>query len=324
MDWIRNNKFMSGFLGFMLVAAGALGYLLFAQMGTYDQTSQDYDSAVKELDRLQNLKPYPFARSKGKLIDLRKETAQRVTDLQKQLADYEPPAERSDFKPIEFQDKLRHVVDEISQAAKSANIALPADFYMGFEQYRGTPPDAAAAPALSRELDAIEDLLKILINRRIDALTLIKRAPLPQEPGGAGINPSAAAATARNTPGGRPAATALADSVSRYPVELDFTCQPSSFRDSLDDIVTAKRLFLVRAVQVKNQKSKGPPREGTGASAPAPTPQTAAVPDPGTAAPAPADTPAGKIEYIVGLEKLDVNMRVEIIKVAPPATVAAR
>ena len=145
MDWIHKNKFLSGFLGFLIVAAGALGYLLFSQMSAYDQTSQDYDAAVKELDRLQGTTPFPYQKSKVNLIALSKETADRVSDLQKRLSDYEPPAERADFKPVEFQDKLRRVVDEVTQAARSANVELPAEFYMGFEQYRGTPPDAAAA-----------------------------------------------------------------------------------------------------------------------------------------------------------------------------------
>ncbi len=238
----------------------------------------------------------------------------RVTDLQKRLADYEPPAERADFKPVEFQDKLRRVVDEVTQAAHAANVELPAEFYMGFEQYRGIPPDAAAAPALSRELDAVEDLLKILINRRIDKLISVRRAPLPQEPAGAGGNAtSAAQQPGKPKPG---SAISLADSVARYPVDIVFSCQPSVFRDALDDMVTSKRLFLVRAMQVKNQAQKSPPRESTAAGG---QPAASGTPDPSGAAP---EKPA--ITYIVGLEKLDVDMRVEIVKVTPPATVAAR
>ena len=100
-------------------------------------------------------------------------------------------------------------------------------------------------------------------------------------------------------------------------MDIAFSCQPSAFRDSLDDMVTSKRLFLVRALQVKNQAQKGPPRE----SATAPAPVVGVPPDANGAPPTP-DKPA--IAYIVGLEKLDVDMRVEIIKVTAPATVAAR
>ena len=312
MDWIRKNKFLAGFLAVLIIGVGALGYLVYSQMDVYGQTSQDYDAAVAELQRLQGLKPYPFAKSKANLIALRGETAQRVTDLQKKLADYEPPAEAPNFKPIDFQDKLRRVVDEITQAAAVANVALPKDFYMGFEQYRSTPPEAAAASVLSRELDAVHDLLRILIARRIDALTSIKRAPIPQEPGGHPTAESAASAAPR--PGGKPAPAAPADAVSRQVVELTFSGSPTAFRDALDDTVTAKRLFLVRALQVKNQKPKSPPRE-------TPAPVAAAPVDPNAPA-ATALTPdvnKPAFEYIVGLEKLDVDMRVEIIRVAPPA-----
>ncbi len=318
MDWIRKNKFLASFLAVLIIGVGALGYLVYSQMDVYGQTSQDYDAAVAELQRLQGLKPYPFAKSKANLIALRGETARRVTDLQKKLADYEPPAEDPNFKPIDFQDKLRRVVDEITQAAAVANVALPKDFYMGFEQYRSTPPEAAAAPVLSRELDAVHDLLKILIAHRIDALTAIKRAPIPQEPGG---HPTFAdsAASAAPRPGGKPAPAAPADAVSRQVVELTFSGSPTSFRESLDDTVTAKRLFLVRALQVKNQKPKSPPRE---TPAPAAAPVVAAPADPNAAAALTPDVNKPAFEYIVGLEKLDVDMRVEIIRVAPPAVAA--
>ena len=146
MDWIRRNKFLTGFLAFLIVGVGALGYLVYSQMDAYGQTSQDYDAAVAELQRLQGLKPFPFAKSKANLVALRGETAARVTDLQRKLSDYEPPAENTNFKPIDFQDKLRRVVEEITQQAAVANVKLPADFYMGFEQYRSTPPRLPPPP----------------------------------------------------------------------------------------------------------------------------------------------------------------------------------
>ncbi len=312
MDWIRKNKFLTGVLGFVVVVAGVLGYLLFAQMGTYDQTSQDYDAAVKELDRLQGETPFPYQKSKANLVELRQKTTNQVSELQKQLADYEPPAERANFSPTEFQDKLRRVVDEVTQAARGANVELPPDFYMGFEQYRGTLPDATAAPMLSRELDAIQDLLKILITHRIDKLISIKRAPLPAEAGGG----AASRPVVPPRPGAPPP---LAESVSRTVLDIAFSGAPSSFRDTLDDMVNSKRLFLVRAVQVKNQSQKGPPRESSAATAQA-TPAPGGTPDPNAVATP--DKPA--ITYIVGLEKLDLDMRIELVKVAPPTAMAKR
>ncbi len=315
MDWIRNNKFMSGFLAVVAVGAGVLIYLLVTQMGAYDQVSQDYEAAVKEVQRLNGLEPYPAPAGERDLETLRKKTADSVTDLQTRLAAYEPPPEKADFKPIDFQDKLRRVVDEVSQAAAAARVELPKDFYMGFEQYRGAPPETAAAPALSRELDAVQDLLMILINKRITALTSIKRAPLPQESGAVSV--AAPAPVAGRTAGAKPAATSPADSVSRVPVTVAFKCQPSSFRETLDELVTSKRLFLVRAVQVKNDAEAGPKKAAPALAEPtAPTP--APVPGAPDAAAATA-TEKPTLRYIVGLEGLTVTMRVEIVRVSPPA-----
>ena len=70
--------------------------------------------------------------------------------------------------------------------AQNSGVGLPEGFYLGFEQYRGSPPDAAATPLLDLQLDAVSNLVTILIKTRIDRLTSIKRAPLAQE-GGAAI-----------------------------------------------------------------------------------------------------------------------------------------
>lgn len=314
MDWIRKNKFMSGLIAVVVIGAGVLIYLLAGQMSTYEQVSQDYDAAVKEVQRLDALEPYPEQASQKKLEDLRKSTATAVTALQTQLAAYEPPPEKADFKPIDFQDKLRRVVDEVTQAAQAARVELPKDFYMGFEQYRGTPPEVAAAPVLSRELDAIQDLMMVLIGKRIEALASIKRSPLPQETGG-----NTASTTARTGPGNKPGAAPAADSVTRSSVTVAFKCQPSSFRDALDEFVTSKRLFLVRAVDVKNDVPAGPKKAVAPIVEAAPTPAAttgAAETNPTETAPA-AEKPA--LRYIVGLEGLSVTVRIEIVKVAPAA-----
>ena len=138
-------------------------------------------------------------------------------------------------------------------------------FYLGFEQYRGSPPDTAATPLLNVQLDNISNLVTLLIKTRIDKLNSIKRAPLPQEGGAAAPTPAP----------GRPNAAAAANAkavpelVSKQVLEIAFTTLPGSFRDSLNSIVKDKRLYIVRAVEVKNQvRIKARPRDVADAGVP--------------------------------------------------------
>ncbi len=321
MNWVRNNRFLSAYLAVLLVCGGALGFLLFNSLSRYEQVNSDYKTQVDELKRLQNLKPYPDAVSQKMYDTAAHDYSAAVTSLQADLASHEPPP-APPISPIQFQDRLRQTVDDITHFAQQSGVALPEGFYLGFDAYRSSPPDAAVAPLLNGQLDAVTDLVTILIKARVDKLSALRRAPLPQE------NPGAAAAAAAP---GRPEAPVStgANLTSKQTLEISFTPQPGSFRDALNTIVHNKRLFIIRALQVKNQSPTGPPRDeganvpgGPGApaaSTPAPTaPGPDGVPNP------PLPEKGAPLHYVVGQEKLDVTARLDLIRVQPPAVAAPR
>ena len=310
MNWVRNNRFLAGFLAVMLVGVGGLGFLVYSAWGRYSTVDDQYKTQVTELKRLEALAPYPEQANQAKYEQIRKNYAQAVRDLQTTLAGYDPAPENPPPTPLQFQDRLRKAVEETVGAAQSAGVEIvPKDrFYLGFEQYSGTPPDAAATPLLASELNAINDLVAILLqNKHIEALISIKRAPVPGEAG-------AAAAPAPSAPG-RPAAPAAPPLVTKYAVEIAFTALPNSFREILNAITDSKRLYIIRAVQIKNQMDKGPARAVE--PAPGTAPAGAASSDP-NAAPLPDKGPP-PLRYVVGQERLDVTLRIELASVAPPA-----
>ena len=319
MNWVRNNRFLSTFLAVVLVGAGVLGYLLYNSLDRYEQVNSDYQTQVTELKRLQALEPYPDAASAKAYDQKRKDYTAAVNVLQADLASHEAPPVNPPPSPIQFQDRLRQVVEDVSHLAQQSGVALPDGFYLGFEQYKGSPPDATATPLLDRQLNAVADLVTILIKTRIDKLTSIKRALLPQE-GGATV---AAAPALR--PGMPKPATSAADLVSKQTLEVAFTSLPSSLRDSLNNITHDKRLYVIRALQVANEVDKGPVRDdgapvpgGTG-QPPGPTPApTAPSPDGVPNPPLPEKGPP-PLRYVVGQEKLDVIARIELARVEPPA-----
>ena len=314
MNWVRNNRFLAGFLAVMLLGVGGLGFLLYTALSRYTAVDEQYKSQVAELKRLQALPPYPDQANQVKYEAIRKDYAQAVRDLQTTLASYEPAPENPPPTPLQFQDRLRRAVEETLAQAQTAGIEAPKEkFYLGFEQYSGTPPDAAATPLLSSELNAIGDLMNILIQgKHITALSYIKRSPVPGE----ALSPGAAPAPAPVA--GKPGAAPATPLVVKYPIEIAFTALPNSFREVLNAITTAKRLYIVRAVLVKNEMDKGPAR--------AVDPVTPAAPvapvDP-NAPPLPDNTPP-PLRYVVGQERLNVVLRIELTKVAPPPPAPAR
>ena len=154
MNWVRNNRFLAGFLVVMLLGIGGLGYGLYTALGRYSTVDEQYKTQVAELKRLQASPPYPNQENQVKYEELRKDYAQKVRDLQTTLASYEPAPETPPT-PLQFQDRLRKAVEDTLAEAQSAGVETPKEkFYLGFEQYSGAPPDVAATALLSNELNA--------------------------------------------------------------------------------------------------------------------------------------------------------------------------
>ena len=321
MNWVRNNRFLSTFLGVMIVFGGGLAFLLYTSLSRYQQVDTDYRTQVAELHRLQNLHPYPDAASLKMYETARKDYAEAVTSLQTDLARHEPPPEPP-VSPIQFQDRLRQTVDDLTHFAQQSGVALPDGFYLGFDQYRSTPPDAAAASPLNAQLNAITDLVTLLIKTRIDKLTSLTRGALPQENTSATAAAAPGAAALRSAkPGGT--APSGSDLVSKQSIEVAFTTLPGSFRESLNNLSRDKRLYIVRAIQVRNQVDKGPPRDD-GMNVPG-GPGQPVTPTPAPTAPGPDGVPnpplpekGVPLRYIVGQERLNVVARLDIVRVQPP------
>ncbi|HEY2344002.1 MAG TPA: Amuc_1100 family pilus-like protein, partial [Chthoniobacteraceae bacterium] len=132
MNWIKENKFLTGFFAVLVVVGGALGYLVYSAMSHYGEVSDNYDRQSAELSRLRGQKPYPNEESLAKLKEEEKEHEAKVSELEKKLATMKitvPP-----IAPAQFQDKLKASVDEYVAKAKQAGMTLPEKFYLGFER----------------------------------------------------------------------------------------------------------------------------------------------------------------------------------------------
>lgn len=300
------NKFLIGYGAVLLIGGGALGFLAFKESSRYAANQESYNKELASYKQLTSAPLYPDAENLKKLEGQNEELKGAVTALNEKLIPMSFPIE--EVTPEQFQDILRASVSAVVKKAAENNVTLPDKFYLGFDSYQTQPPSVAGAPYLLRQLKTVELVVNSMIDNRVTTISSITRAPLPQEGGAAPAAAPArtgAAPTAGAKPGG-PAAPAAAN-VERFPFSIQFTADQSNFRVVLNKISgTDKQFLIVRNLTVKNTDEKPTAKV---------IPVAAAIPVQAQQARSGAETssPAQNLQYIVGTEKVEVDLQLEMV-----------
>jgi len=301
MNWFRENPFWSAFLaiagGAFLLAAG----LLWWTKGSYEDAMASYRESAAEQTRLESSNPYPSAANASKMktyLDNYKAALDKLkAELKTRMLTEAPLA------PNEFQTRLRQAIIRTAENARNNRVKLPANFFLGFDEFVSALPSPEDAPALGQELSQIQLLLNTIIDARVDAITAFHRIPHP------GMTPAAGPVSAA-TPRAPPKASPGPKLIEERTVEFAISASPTAGRRVINQIAAEnEQFFIIRAIHVKNQKDKGPSRGNAGPTTPIPPP----VPAVARASPAPAATPAGPLNFIVGNEHIDLSARVELL-----------
>lgn len=285
MNWFRENPFVAGLAAFTVVAAGALIFLVTQAMTQYAEVSDAYAQAVQKLQTLQNRSPFPNAENLEKTKALETQYKADLASLQQQLSKLEAPL-NSDVRPQQFQDDLRAAVNQVTEKASAAGVTLPKDFYLGFGQYVNSPPTDRAAPALSRQLTVIRELVTNLIDVKVQSIDSLVRRPLPEEQTSAGDR--------------------KAGIVERFVFDVGFTADQSKFRVIFNSLLKSNRFLIVRALNIANTSQEGPPVTQDAA-------RPAAESLSGLAGTTPAEATGGELNVLLGREQLKVGLRLEMI-----------
>lgn len=280
MTWIRDNKFLAGFLGFVIVAAAALGFLIFQAYGHFGEVDENYRNEVQKLNTLQSMAPYPDQQNLNKAKEQQTSYVDNIKNLLQDVTAVQFPLEP--LAPEGFQDNLRATVNAVT--AKAAPKQLPDKFGLGFERYLTETPRREAAAPLGRELKSVEFIINELIDSKVDSITSVVRPPLPEENG--------------TVTKGKPPL------VTKEEFDVTFISEQGRLRKILNELVdTKKQFYIIRLLRVKNQVLIGPPKNPTGTAAAA----------------AAGSKDASALHYIVGTEKLEVTLKIEIANFNPPA-----
>jgi hypothetical protein len=301
MKWFQQNRWLGMFLIAVGICVFFAGILLYSTRARWSDARQVFDKAAAERSELQRLDPFPNDANYRKLkVHLENYSAaldKFKEELKKEVAPAPPLA------PNEFQSRLRQAVIATLNRARTNNVKLPDKFQLGFDEFTTALPKTAVAPFLGQELSQIQMLMSILLDARVDSVTSLRRTPLPEESAASRTPvpkptpaPARKGSPARGQKPAEPvAAASTAKLVERNVVDLTFKAAPAAARKVLNDIVNSTgQFFIIRTLNVHDEKDKGPPREKTPEATPSPT-ETA-------------------LNFIVGNEHIEVSARIEMVR----------
>jgi hypothetical protein len=347
MSWFSENKFTAIFGGATAVVAGALGWMVLGAKGELEARKSEFADTVSKLGNLQAGKPFP----NDKNVDAYKAELSRVdgevSKLHARLLSTELPLD--DVRPNAFQDRLKQTVDRIKGDALAKKVLLPGQkkddpsavaadssfnlgFSLGTKNYLDALPQDEASSDLARQLKVVEFVVQQILSHGATQLLEVKRNPLPSEGGDkpTKVDDKKPGADKKDKKGQED----LPKLVSKHKFEVKFVASQASFMKVLNSISTAQQPFIiVRRVTVRNEKVDGPLKQDPTLAVPAADPNAAPA-DPAVAPGTPADpaapiavtpgavaTPesgkeANKLLWIVGEEKLEVDLELEMVDFA--------
>ena len=252
MDWIQENKFVSGLLGVTIMFAGAIFYHGYSEGDEFASNMEEYGQLRSKYHTLVNAKPYPnqanlTAREKNVL-----EYEAVIKEVRDAFFEYKPD-KLPKLTPGEFSDARIKMQSELRKAFSKAGTSLPDKCAFGFEKYTSKQAAPYATKKLNYQLGAIQWLLEKLAESEPRALLNVKREILRIEKEAPPV-PS----KKKNTRG-RAASAEQQQILETMPVELTFIASESSMRDFLRAMANSKEyLYATRALRIRNENQNAP------------------------------------------------------------------
>lgn len=319
MSWISENKIPAAIIGVSAVGAIALGAVLFTTYSGYSTSLESFDSLKGKINTLKSAQLSPTPQNLEAKKGVVGEYSAKVDQLSQvlhalQLRDVPTTAP-------EFQAKLKAKIAATRKLAAEGRLQLPPEFNLAFDKYTAELPKSdETATQLSTYLDAVDELVHLLIDSGILRLELLQRADLPTESSTA----KPKAPTPPPAPKGKKGAPArpTAPAAAKITERLQVTMTVSSDQDGLQKLLsklaspsdTAKVPYypVVRLLRIENERQDGPPVQGV------PVDPNAIVAEPPKDPKKPQSTgtqPAKPDAIIImGNEKLRAYLEIDLVK----------
>src|SRR5687767_2423627 len=79
MNWAKENKFLAGYIGVMVIGVGALGFKVFTASGALTAAEEAYTTKASAYDNLRRVKPYPSRQNLAEFETQKKEAAEVIS-----------------------------------------------------------------------------------------------------------------------------------------------------------------------------------------------------------------------------------------------------
>lgn len=287
----KHNPIAVALIVLAVLGSAATSYLAVDAAARRDEAQTNLDTQLKKLEQFNRQKP-----TEKKLAFIKESTE----DYRKELKSYREvlasmKEDSAKINPQEFQDDVRTAADALRKKALEKNVALPKDFFYGFDQYQAAPPPQQDVVELDREFKVVRRLVDGLVDLKIGSIGALKR----QE----------AQTTAAQAPTPQPDKNAPAAAQDSLPAitsknfSITFTAPQEKFLTAFNMIQESKQFLLIRSLLLDNTNPNPPARIQPGQSPAAP-----GVPGSATRSPS-----SETIQAILGRESVTATLAIEIL-----------
>ncbi len=239
MSWIQENRFAAGLGGITAVAAVGLIAWGVSAGSKYNKAKEDFATASSAVSSMKNGPLFPDEDNLSAKKKAVEEYDKSVKDLQalfKPFAAATPP----NIEPDAFSESLAKAKETVAKAFEAAGTKeIPAEFFLGYESLTKETVKKEATGILTYQMEALGQLLTNLAAAAPAKLINIHRPPLEEEDG--------------------KTFDSKGKTYRALPVEISFNGTESTLRTfltSLDD--SGKYYYVVRSMRVMNEKPKAP------------------------------------------------------------------
>lgn len=221
-----------------LVIGGA-GFYAISSYGSYKAAMEGWDAKVGSIQTLERKAPYPNEKNS----DVVKESLDRYREAVKKLSEtlntFQRPLNK-ELANTEFQQRVKKRVEDFRQFARTGGLEIDSttEFQLGFDSYASSLPQPELVPVLDYELEAIDHLLRTLVDSGAETISAFQRDAIPGEIGSSGNHDSGV--------------------VHKYPVRFRFNGSFGAFQEFVNALANDKEFFyILRILKVKNQATEG-------------------------------------------------------------------
>lgn len=223
-----------------VLVLGGGGYYAATSYGKHQEAIGGWSSKVASIESLERRVPYPNEENTEALTAKVETYKKSVSALSETLKSFNRPLNTT-LANTEFQQRVKTRVEEFRKKAAEAGLEIDSstDFQLGFDSYANTVPAPALVPVLDYELEAIDHLLRLLVDCGAEFLGGFQRDAIPGETGGAEKHESGV--------------------VHKYPVRFRFRGNHEAFQKFVNALANDRQFFyIVRVMKVRNEMSEGP------------------------------------------------------------------